>query len=363
MPHLDAIVWKDPRRQDAFSSWLAQIAADHGLTIATLRTASADASARRYFRIDDTSGRSWVIMDASPEQEDNAAFVRIAGLLHDAGLRAPEVLQWDREHGFLLLTDLGQRTLLDVVAEAPPASCQPLYLAAVDALLQWQQASRPGVLPPYDDALLQRELMLFPRWYVQEHRGITLSAAQAQVLQRAFDAIVARNLTGPRVFVHRDYMPRNLMLADGDAVDPQTPLGVLDFQDAVHGPVTYDVASLMRDAFISWDEEFVLDITIRYWERARKLGLLDFEDWAQDFSSFWQAVEWMGLQRHLKVAGIFARLTLRDGKPKYLADAPRFMAYIRHTARRYRALTPLLRLLDDIEGTEPKTAWSLGRMD
>jgi aminoglycoside/choline kinase family phosphotransferase len=145
-------------------------------------------------------------------------------------------------------------------------------------------------------------------------------------------------------------------LADGPGI------GVLDFQDAVLGPVTYDIASLMRDAFASWDEDFVLDLTIRYWERARKLGLLDFDGWHGDFAAFWRAVEWMGLQRHLKVAGIFARLTLRDGKPKYLADAPRFIGYIRHTAARYRELTPLLRLIDQIEGTQTASGWAFGRV-
>ena len=334
----------------------------HGLAAASLRHASADASSRRYFRVDGPDPTTFIVMDAPPAQEDNAAFVRVAQLMDAAGIRAPQVLHWDVGHGFLLLSDLGRRTLLDAITPAQPDANRPLYLAAIEILLQWQQASRAGVLPPYDAALLQRELQLFPQWYVQAHRQITLSDAQAQTLQQSFDAIVARNLLGPRVFVHRDYMPRNLMLADGDTANLQTPLGVLDFQDAVHGPVTYDIASLMRDAFLSWDEEFVLDITIRYWERARKLGLLDFEDWTHDFSSFWQAVEWMGLQRHLKVAGIFARLTLRDGKPKYLADTPRFIAYIRHTARRYRELTPLLRLVDALEGDEPATGWSFGRV-
>jgi len=185
------------------------------------------------------------------------------------------------------------------------------------------------------------------------------------------------------VYVHRDFMPRNLMMpprspAAQGALPPEgaapalgrpgggrmldDPLGVLDFQDAVYGPITYDIASLMRDAFLSWDEAFVLDITVRYWERARKLGLMDFEDWHSDFGSFWRAVEWMGLQRHLKVAGIFARLTLRDGKPKYLADAPRFIAYIRHTASRYRELAPLLRLVDAVEGTAAESGWAFGRV-
>ena len=176
------------------------------------------------------------------------------------------------------------------------------------------------------------------------------------------DLRVARNLAAPQVYVHRDFMPRNLMIPLTAGNTPAQQLGVLDFQDAVHGPITYDIASLMRDAFLSWEEDFVIDVTIRYWEKARKAGLMDFEDWHSDFGAFYRAVEWMGLQRHLKVAGIFARLTLRDGKPKYLADAPRFIAYIRATAHRYRELGPLLRLIDEVEGLQAASGFAFGRV-
>ena len=216
-------------------------------------------------------------------------------------------------------------------------------------------------MPAYDEALLRRELQLFPDWYIAQHRQYTLDDKQSATLAQAFERIVAENLAAPSVFVHRDFMTRNLMVP----TDPRTqPLAVLDFQDAVYGPITYDIASLLRDAFISWDEDFVLDITVRYWEQAKKRGLMDFEDWHSDFGAFYRAVEWMGLQRHLKVAGIFARLSLRDGKPRYLADTPRFIAYIRHTARRYRELTPLLRLIDEIEGTAADTVsgFAFGRV-
>jgi N-acetylmuramate 1-kinase len=225
----------------------------------------------------------------------------------------------------------------------------------VDALIAWQAASRPGVLPPYDEALLARELALFPDWYLARHRAVKVEGKLRETLDGMFKLIVQRNLASPNVYVHRDFMPRNLMLPQ-DAGERR--LGVLDFQDAVYGPITYDIASLMRDAFLSWDEEFVLDITVRYWQKALKAGLpVD-----PDFGEFYRAVEWMGLQRHLKVAGIFARLTLRDGKPKYLADAPRFIAYIRATAGRYRELAPLLRLVDEIEGTQAVTAYAFGRV-
>ena len=344
-----AIEWSQPERHAAFTQWLnAQVHA-HGVQPATLRAASADASFRRYFRVDTASG-SCIVMDAPPDKENCQPFVHVARLMQDAHLLVPRILAWDEPQGFMLLDDLGTQTMMEVIDPSQPQANHGLYLRAIDALLAWQQASRPGVLPAYDEALLTRELSLFPDWYLAQHRGLQLDTQQRDMLARTFQIIVQRNLAAPCVYVHRDFMPRNLMMPH----DPSEPrLGVLDFQDAVYGPVSYDIASLMRDAFLSWDEDFVLDITIRYWERARKLGLLDHEGWSQDFGEFWRAVEWMGLQRHLKVAGIFARLTLRDGKPKYLADAPRFIGYIRSTAIRYSELTPLLRLIDKVEGTEP----------
>ena len=353
----DAVSWPDSERQAGFGRWLARVAPAHGLDPASLHIASADASFRRYLRIDAADGGTRIVMDAPPAQEDCVPFVHVAGLMAEAGLNAPRILDWDQPQGFMLLTDLGARTMMDAIDRERPEANRPLYLQALDVLLGWQQASRPGELPPYDEALLRRELALFPDWYLARHRNVAVEGALRQTLDQTFDLIVARNLAAPNVYVHRDFMPRNLMAAPAGQ-----PLGVLDFQDAVYGPVTYDIASLMRDAFLNWDEDFVLDISIRYWERARKLGLLDYEDWHRDFAAFWRAVEWMGLQRHLKVAGIFARLTLRDGKPKYLADAPRFIGYIRHTAARYRELTPLLRLVDQVEGTQAASGWAFGRV-
>ena len=335
------IVWADPTREAAFQGWLTRVAADHQLDTGSLRLAAADAGFRRYFRLDSIHG-SRIVMDAPPDKENCEPFVRIAALMAKAGLRVPEVLAWDEAAGFMLLSDLGAQTMLDVLQCDTPQDPTPLFHQAIDALITLQLASQPGVLPVYDAAVLQRELALFPDWYIAQHRGITLDEKQRATLDSVFAQIVANNLAVPNVTVHRDFMPRNLMVGN-------ETLGVLDFQDALYGPITYDIASLMRDAFISWDEEFVIDVTVRYWERARKVGLMDFEDWHSDFGSFWRAVEWMGLQRHLKVAGIFARLTLRDGKPKYLADAPRFIHYIRHTVRRYRELQPLMQLLEAVE--------------
>lgn len=349
-----AVAWSDPGREAAFHAWLRGVAPAHQLRPETLRPASADASFRRYLRVDGAAG-SYIVMDAPPEREDCAPFVKVAGLMDQAGLLVPRVLAWDAPLGFMLLDDLGDRTMIELVQPEAPAANQGLYLRAVDALIAWQLASKPGVLPPYDEALLARELSLFPDWYLQKHRGLEIAPKMRETLDAQFRLILQRNLAAPSVYVHRDFMPRNLMIPR----DPAEPrLGVLDFQDAVYGPITYDIASLMRDAFLSWDEEFVLDITVRYWQKAQKAGLpVD-----ADFGEFYRGIEWMGLQRHLKVAGIFARLTLRDGKPKYLADAPRFIGYIRATANRYRELAPLARLVDEVEGSDAVTGFAFGRV-
>jgi len=346
------IAWPDSQRQTQFTHWLASAAARHGLEPGTVRLASADASFRRYFRIDSCAG-SRIIMDAPPAFENCQPFVQVAALMHDAGLNAAQVLDWDQALGFMLLTDLGEQTMMQVIEPTQPLDNLPLYLQAIEVLIQWQRASRPGVLPPYDESLLRRELALFPDWYLTWHKGLTLDGAQCKTLAHSFDQIVACNLAQPTVYVHRDFMPRNLMAP----ASPGAPLGVLDFQDAVYGPITYDIASLMRDAFLSWEEEFCLEVTVRYWEQARKVGL----PVGEDFGDFYRAVEWMGLQRHLKVAGIFARLTLRDGKPKYLADTPRFIHYIRATCGRYRELKPLLRLVDQVEGIVEPDVFGFGR--
>ncbi len=318
----------------ALRRWLAGPLAG---TQYTLAPASADASFRRYFRITLADGRSFVTMDAPPDREDCRPFLHVAGLLRAAGLNAPRIHAQDLEQGFLLLDDLGPDTYLDALnrdRELAPA----LMRDAIGALIQWQLATRPGELPPYDEALLRREMALFPEWFVARHLGRALTAAQGAAFESVCALLVASALAQPAVYVHRDYMPRNLMLSEPNP-------GVLDFQDAVTGPITYDIASLMRDAFLSWEEERVLDWTVRYWEQARKAGLPVMAD----FSEFWRAFEWMGLQRHLKVLGIFARLTHRDGKEKYVADTPRFAGYARAVARRYSALTPLARLLDELQ--------------
>jgi aminoglycoside/choline kinase family phosphotransferase len=332
----------DPRR-DQLVTWLRALPARHAIDAESLQPASADASFRRYFRLAAGAG-TLIAMDAPPGKEDVRPFMHVARLLRDAGLNAPEVLEADPAQGFLLLTDLGRETYLTVLSDGNAAA---LFADATEALLLWQQATRPGELPPYDEALLRRELALFPDWYVARHLGMTLSPSQREVLDRMFGRIVVANLAQPAVYVHRDFMPRNLMVATPNP-------GILDFQDAVIGPVTYDLASLFRDAFISWDEERVIDWSIRYWERARRAGL----PVGEDFGAFWRDFEWMGLQRHLKVLGIFARINYRDGKPNYLADTPRFVKYVRTVAQRYDDLAPLARLFDELEGVAVRVGYT-----
>jgi aminoglycoside/choline kinase family phosphotransferase len=315
-------------RRAALEAWLAGLFPGERWSLAS---ASEDASFRRYFRATLSDGRSFVAMDAPPEKEDCRPFVHVAGLLAEAGVHAPRIHAQDLAQGFLLLTDLGTATYLQALGGGDAAS---LFSDATDALVRWQLATRPGMLPDYDEALLRRELALFPEWYLGRHLGVELSPGERQMLESVFAILVRSALAQPRVYVHRDYMPRNLMVCDPNP-------GVLDFQDAVRGPITYDMVSLMRDAFVSWDEEQVLDWTVRYWERARRAGLPVDED----FGEFWRAFEWMGLQRHLKVLGIFARINYRDGKPKYLADTPRFIGYAQAVAGRYRELGGLQRLL------------------
>lgn len=274
-------------------------------------------------------------MDAPPDVEDCTPFVRVAQLMDAAGVHVPHVIAQDIARGFLLLSDLGTTTFRSALDER---SADALFGDAIEALVKWQLASRPGVLPPYDAALLNRELELFPDWYIGRHLDRPPDAAQRAVLDRIFRLLIDAALAQPKVYVHRDYMPRNLMVSTPNP-------GVLDFQDAVYGPITYDVVSLFRDAFLSWPEERVLDWSIKYWERARKAALPVHDD----FGAFYRDFEWMGLQRHLKVLGIFARIHYRDGKSGYLEDTPRFLGYARTVASRYSALGPLVELLDALE--------------
>jgi N-acetylmuramate 1-kinase len=297
---------------------------------ATLTAASSDASFRRYFRWEG-AGRTFIVMDAPPLQENCKPFVDIADLLSKSGINVPKIYAEDLKRGFLLLNDLGRKTYLDVM---DAENADALFADALDALLAFQQLPMEAPLPSYDVALLRRELELFPEWYVRRHLGVEMDAAQLALWQRVSDRLIDSALAQPKVLVHRDYMPRNLMLSEPNP-------GVLDFQDAVYGPVTYDVTCLFKDAFLSWPEERVHGWLQRYWQAAGKVGIpvqARFED-------FLQASDLMGVQRHLKVIGIFARICHRDGKPRYLADVPRFFAYIEAVLARRPELAELGELL------------------
>lgn len=314
----------------------------------SLAPASADASFRRYFRVTLPDDSTRIVMDAPPEHEDCRPFVKVAALLRDAGVHVPEVHAQDLAQGFLLLSDLGNTTYLDLLnVDTAPA----LYRDANAALVAIQRASRPGVLPDYDRALLSRELDLFPDWYVARHLGVALDEDQQASLRAVFAKILDNNLAQPQVFVHRDYHSRNLMVSGPDY--PANP-GIIDFQDAVYGPITYDLASLYRDAYIRWEEAQELDFVIRYWEMARAAGLPVHDD----FDAFYRDYEWMGAQRQIKVLGIFARLSQRDGKHGYLNDMPTVAAYLRRTCARYGELAPLARLLDQLEKQPVNTGYT-----
>lgn len=336
-------------RYDLLAAWLASHAERHALDLATLVPASADASFRRYFRIASAGahGATLIAVDAPPP-EKSREFTQIAGLLAAAGVHVPRVLEVDFDAGLMLVTDLGTAPYLKTLQDAGPGpQARALMHDALDALIRWQLASREDVLPPFDEAFLRREMELMPEWYLQRHLGREVDAATRGVLDRTFALLVENALAQPQVFMLRDFMPRNLMIANPNP-------GVLDFQDAVYGPITYDVASLLRDAFISWDEEFELDCFVHYWERAKKAGLpVD-----ADFGEFYRQLEWMGLQRHIKVLGLFCRINYRDGKPHYMDDLPRFLGYASKVAHRYRPLAPFARLIDDLQGTAVETGYT-----
>ncbi len=311
----------------------------------SLVPASNDASFRRYFRVSFADGETAIVMDAPPEREDIRPWLHVQQLFAAAGTQVPAVLDQDIEHGFLLLSDLGSTTYLAALADN--ADADHLYRAALDTLIDIQCSSRPGTLPAYDRAVLKRELDLFPDWYLGKHVPITFGDTQRNALAVVFEKILAVNLAEPTVYVHRDYHSRNLM------VTGERP-GVIDFQDAVYGPITYDLVSLLKDAYVEWDEERTLDWLARYWEKARKAGL----PVRSDFGEFFRDYEWMGVQRHVKVLGIFARLFHRDDKDGYLKDMPLVAKYLGATCARYVELAPLLRLLDQIDNRQAQVGYT-----
>jgi len=330
------------------TSWLDTL----GLVeLGSRRPASSDASFRRYYRYDvvpamqDQVGATLIAMDAPPERENVPAFIHVAGLLLAAGVNVPAIVARDVPNGFLLLSDLGTTTYL---ARLNVDNAPFMYSDAVDTLIQFQLTSEAGVLPEFDRAFVLREMNLFPEWFIAKHLGVTMTAEQQKQLDGVFEAITANVLAQQQVFMHRDFHSRNLMWME------QNNPGVLDFQDAVYGPVTYDLASLLRDAYIQWDEEMVLDWVVRYWQSAKKVGL----PVNPDIDAFYRDFEFMALQRHLKILGIFCRLHYRDGKSIYMGDLPTVLDYVRKTANRYGALKPLIRLLDAFEEKAPQFGYT-----
>ncbi|MDR3095655.1 MAG: phosphotransferase [Paraburkholderia sp.] len=336
-------------RRDLLAAWLAGHAEKYALDLATLAPASADASFRRYFRLASTGahGATLIAVDAPPPEKCRE-FVQVAQLLEAAGVHVPRVLEVDLEAGLMLVTDLGTAPYLKTLTDSGPGpQARTLMRDAIDALIRFQLASREDVLPAFDEAFLRREMELMPEWYLERHLGRKVDEATRGVLDRTFALLIASARAQPQVFMLRDFMPRNLMIATPNP-------GVLDFQDAVYGPITYDIASLLRDAFLSWDEEFELDCFAYYWERAKKAGLpVD-----ADFGEFYRQLEWMGLQRHIKVLGLFCRINYRDAKPHYMADLPRFLGYASKVAHRYRPLVPFARLIDELQGSSAEVGYT-----
>ncbi|HZZ13785.1 MAG TPA: phosphotransferase [Paraburkholderia sp.] len=347
----DTIQDSADRRLDLLKAWLQSHAGRYELHLDSLVPASSDASFRRYFRLagktaEGESHGTLIAVDAPPPEKCRE-FVQIAQLLDTAAVHVPRVLEVDFDAGFMLVTDLGSASYLGALTRAQtedaPREARTLMRDAFDALIRWQLTSRENVLPAFDEAFLRREMELMPEWFIGRHLGREVDEKTRGLLDRTFALLIASARAQPQVFMLRDFMPRNLMIAA--APNPVNP-GVLDFQDAVYGPITYDVASLLRDAFLSWDEEFELDCFVYYWERARKAGLpVD-----PDFGEFYRQLEWMGLQRHIKVLGLFCRINYRDGKAHYMSDLPRFMGYARKVAERYAPLRPFAKLLDELEG-------------
>ncbi len=333
-----------PQRLESLTLWLKKITDEETIKIAP---ASADASFRRYFRINtpvsmmNDYGDSLIVMDAPPDKEDSEPFIAISRMLTDVGVNVPEVVEADLGQGFLLLTDLGSQPYLDALNDQ---TVNTLYADALDALLKMQRdvPVEGDTLPAYDLVLLQREMELFREWYLRRHLNLLLTVQQQEQLDSVFQLLTESALAQPRVFVHRDYHSRNLM------VTSENNPGILDFQDAVVGPVTYDLVSLLRDCYIEWPREQVEQWALTYLHRAADAGVFELTaDHTDDVLLRW--FDWMGVQRHLKASGIFARLCLRDGKVGYLDDIPRTLSYVSDVCARYEELTPLHALLETLD--------------
>jgi len=335
-------------RQQSMLHWLESLPSELGLELDTLAAASSDASFRRYERLR-AGNTTLIVMDAPPPMEDCQPFVDVTQRLASVGVNVPKILASDLKQGFLLLTDLGRQTYYDRIQEGiDEPALQKLYVPAIDALVRLQTANSDS-LPAFDVLRLRQELQVFIDWYVLVHHQTALSDTESKALDSIFDLLAQHVANQPAVLVHRDFHSPNLMVS---AQDGATAPGVIDYQDAVHGAISYDLASLVFDARTTWEEPQQLDWAIRYWEKARSRGLPVPEDFAQ----FHIQYEWTSLQRNLRILGVFARLNHRDSKSHYLDHIPRVLVYVRQVAQRYRPFIALLRLLDRLEGIERKTA-------
>ncbi|WP_420177765.1 aminoglycoside phosphotransferase family protein [Kerstersia gyiorum] len=348
-PALNATIHPDARLA-LLRNWLASLPASLTLATDSLRPASSDASFRRYFRLDSGVHGTLIVMDAPPPQEDCRPFIDICKRLQSSGVHVPALLAENPEQGLLLLSDLGAQTYFERLQQQPAeAEIETLYQGAIESLIRVQQAPAAG-LPLFDQATLLAELSVFEEWYLNRHHGVTLSDTERNCLSQIFETLTAHNADQTQVLVHRDYHSPNLMVPTGNSNQP----GVIDFQDARLGPISYDLASLLLDARTTWEEARQLDWAIRYWEQARRAGL----PVPDDFAVLHQDYEWMGLQRNLRILGVFARLNHRDGKAWYLAHLPRLNGYVRQVCGRYRQFTPLLRILDRVDQITPAAGYT-----
>jgi len=333
-----------PDRAIARLAWLRQVLDDDTLTLAS---ASADASFRSYWRTRH-DGRSWIVMDSPPAQEDPRPWLEIGARLSAAGLHVPAVQAQDLEQGFLLIEDLGSQLYLPALNDS---TVDALYGDAMEALLHMQRDADVTGMQPYDHAFLQRELEIMPEWFLRRHLDCTPECEEWDVLESAFTVLLHNALAQPRCFVHRDYHSRNLLITANHSP------GIIDFQGALHGPITYDLASLLRDCYIVWDRPRVEAWVESYRRRLQAADLI-----AADIDSlhFLRWFDLIGLQRHIKVLGIFCRLCYRDGKPDYLDDLPRVYDYVIDVASRYPELSDFVALLQRCVGNrdlrQPVTA-------
>jgi len=339
-------------RLHTLHDWLVR---DLGLAIRELRPASADASFRRYFRVWNAAGDTFVAMDAPPEHEDLALYLRVSHLLEGCGVHVPHVHAQDLARGYALLEDLGTRHMLTALNEG--GDPDRLYAEALDALLRLQLDGEEVShrLPPYDHAVLLREMQLLPDWYCRRHLGFEPDASEAALLAETFDWLAQQALAQPRVFVHRDYHSRNLMIT------PRRSPGVIDFQDALRGPVGYDLASILKDCYVDWPRARVESWVLKF-----RAGLLAGGEQGRllaggSDAEFLRWFDLIGLQRHIKVLGIFARLCWRDGKTGYLADLPRTLQYVREAAALYPQLAAFARFVEQrlVPGLAAANAWAL----